>query len=102
MGTFEDLAEVVEQLRRSLLPLRAELLDHPNSAIASGAAVAPVVAALASPDATAMAPAVGPAGDATTIAPTGGLAESQAEDPQLAYSMTDDGEPFPGRRPIRP
>ena len=94
MGTFEDLAEVVEQLR-ARSPLRAELLDHPEFAIASGAAVAPVMAALASPDATAMAPAVGPGGDATTIAPTVGLAESQAEEPQLAYSMTDDGEPLP-------
>jgi hypothetical protein len=95
MGTFEDLAEVVEQLR-ARSPLRAELLDHPEFAIASGAAVAPVAAAaLASPDATAMAPAVGPAGDATTIAPTAGLAESRAEEPQLAYSMTDDGEPLP-------
>jgi hypothetical protein len=96
MGTFEDLAEVVEQLR-ARSPLRAELLDHPEFAIASGAAVAPVVAAAlaTSPDATAMAPAVGPAGDATTIAPTAGLAESRAEEPQLAYSMTDDGEPLP-------
>jgi hypothetical protein len=95
MGTFEDLAEVVEQLR-ARSPLRAELLEHPEFAIASGAAVAPVVAAAqASPTATAMAPAVGPAGDATTIAPTAGLAESQAEEPQLAYSMTDDGEPLP-------
>jgi hypothetical protein len=94
MGTFEDLAEVVEQLR-ARSPLRAELLDHPEFAIASGAAVAPVVAALASPDATAMASALRQAGDATTIAPTARLAESRAEEPQLAYSMTDDGEPLP-------
>jgi hypothetical protein len=94
MGTFADLAEVVEQLR-ARSPLRAELLDHPEFAIASGAAVAPVVAALASPDATAMASALRPAGDATTIAPTARLAESRAEEPQLAYSMTDDGEPLP-------
>ena len=78
MGTFEDLAEVVEQLR-ARSPLRAELLDHPEFAIATGAAVAPAVAL----------------GDATTLAPTVGIAESQAEQPQLAYSMADDGEPLP-------
>ena len=44
MGTFEDLAAVVEQLR-ARSPLRVERLDHPEFAIASGAAVAPAVAA---------------------------------------------------------
>ena len=96
MGTFEDLAGVLEQLR-ARLPLPAELLDHPEFALASGAAAAPAVAAAThdAMDATAMAPALGAAGDATAIAPTVGLAESQAEESQLAYSMTEDGEPLP-------
>jgi hypothetical protein len=95
MGTFEDLDRVVEQLR-ARTPLRAELLDNPEFAIANGAAVAPAVApALDAIDATAMAPAVGLVGDSTTVSPTAGTEELQAEEPQLAYSMTDDGEPLP-------
>ena len=95
MGTFEDLDRVVEQLR-ARTPLRAELLDNPEFAIANGAAVAPAVApALDAIDATAMAPAVGPVGDSTTVSPTAGTEELQAEEPQLAYSMTDDGESLP-------
>ena len=109
-GTFADLAAVVDQLR-ARSPLRAELLDAPEFAIASGAAAflaAPAVGLAG--DATAMAPAVGLAGDATAmapaadatqlageatgIAPTAGLADAHAEEPQLAYSMSDDGEPL--------
>jgi len=109
----------VDELRRALEDSGVQnvvVLDESEAATAmapavgldgDATAVAPTVAldgeatamapaaALASPDATAMAPAVGPAGDATTIAPTAGLAESRAEEPQLAYSMTDDGEPLP-------
>jgi hypothetical protein len=46
-------------------------------------------------DATAMAPATQLAGDATAIAPTAGMAESHAEEPQLAYSMAGDDELLP-------
>jgi hypothetical protein len=78
--------------------------DDPTLALARGALMAAGLAG----DATAMAPAVGPAGDATamapaaqlagdatTMAPTAGIADLQAEEPQLAYSMTEDGEPLP-------
>jgi hypothetical protein len=92
MGTFENLAEVVERLR-ARSPLRVERLEHPEFGIASGAAVAPAEAA--APDATAMAPAVGPVGDATAAAPSAGVGESPADEPQLAYSMTDDAESLP-------
>ena len=44
---------------------------------------------------TAMAPATQVAGDATAIAPTAGMAESHAEEPQLAYSMAGDDELLP-------
>jgi len=46
-------------------------------------------------DATAMAPATQLAGDATGIAPTAGMADANAEEPQLAYSMAGDGELVP-------
>lgn len=56
VGTFEGLTEVVEGLR-ARSPLRVELLEHPEFALASGAAAAPAVAAAAAdPAATAMAP----------------------------------------------
>jgi hypothetical protein len=72
---------------------QVELLDDPAFAIARGAAVAPAVGPAG--DATAMAPATQLAGDATAMAPTAGMADAHAEEPQLAYSMTDDGEPLP-------
>jgi hypothetical protein len=105
MGTSEDLATVVDQLR-ARSPLRVELLDDPGFAVARGAALAP--AAGPAGDATAMAPAVGLHGDATAmapvtqlageatgIAPTAGMADQHAEEPQLAYSMADDGQDLP-------
>jgi hypothetical protein len=92
MGTLENLADVVDQLRAKS-PLRVELLDDPAFAIARGAAVAPAVGLAG--DATAMAPATQLAGDATAMAPTAGMPDARAEEPQLAYSMTDDGEPLP-------
>ena len=101
-GTVADLTDVVDQLR-ARSPLRVEAIENPAFAIARGAAVAPVVGFAG--DATAMAPAVGDAtamapatqlsGDATGIAATAGMVEPHAEEPQLAYSMTDDGELLP-------
>ena len=47
-------------------------------------------------DATAMAPAAGLTGDETTIVPASEFADAHAEDQQLAYSMADDDELYPG------
>jgi hypothetical protein len=114
-GTAADLTDVVDQLR-ARSPLRVEALENPAFAIARGAAAAPVAGFAG--DATAMAPAVGLGGDATAVAPaagdatamapatqlsgdatgiaaTAGMLEPHAEEPQLAYSMTDDGELLP-------
>ena len=101
-GTVADLTDVVDQLR-ARSPLRVEAIENPAFAIARGAAVAPVVGfagdatamAPAAGDATAMAPATQLSGDATGIAATAGMVEPHAEEPQLAYSMTDDGELLP-------
>ncbi len=47
-------------------------------------------------DATAMAPAAGLTGDETTVVPASEFADPNAEDHQLAYSMADEGEQYPG------
>lgn len=47
-------------------------------------------------DATAMAPAAGLTGDETTVVPASEFADPNAEDHQLAYSMADGGEQYPG------
>jgi len=79
MGTSALLTEVVEELR-ARSSLRVELIRDPEFAIASGAAMAPAAAL---------------AGDATAMAPAAGMVDSNAEEPQLAYSMADDGELLP-------
>ncbi|BBY39188.1 hypothetical protein MMAN_33220 [Mycobacterium mantenii] len=47
-------------------------------------------------EATAMAPAAGTTGDETTVVPASEFADPNAEDHQLAYSMADEGEQYPG------
>lgn len=47
-------------------------------------------------DATAAAPAAALAGDETTVVPASEFADPNAEDHQLAYSMADEGEQYPG------
>lgn len=47
-------------------------------------------------NATAAAPAAALAGDETTVVPASEFADPNAEDHQLAYSMADEGEQYPG------
>ncbi|MGB9307590.1 MAG: hypothetical protein WCB92_29085, partial [Mycobacterium sp.] len=110
MGTLRDLAHVADLLR-TRSPLRVELLDRPEFAIARGVAqtflaapaIAPVaghtadamtMAAMAAVAATTAAPAI--AGDATAFMSSNeavtGLAQEQ---PQLAYSQAEDAGLFP-------
>ncbi|OBH22648.1 hypothetical protein A5692_06835 [Mycobacterium sp. E342] len=108
VGASPELAQVADQLRDAST-MRVQVADEPAFAVARGAAMA----AAAGGDATAMAPAVGLTGDETAMAPglTGdetamapGLTGDEttvvpppsAEEPQLAYSMTDGAEPFAG------
>ncbi len=99
MGTMADLGNVADQLR-ARSPLRVEVLGHPDFAIARGAAMAAGLAPTAPQPPftpvghTAMAPATQVAGGATGIAPTAGIADANADEPQLAYSQADDAEPF--------
>jgi hypothetical protein len=99
MGTMADLASVADQLR-ARSPLRVEVLGRPDFAIARGAAMAAGLAPttplppFTPVEHTAMAPATQVAGGATGMAPTAGIAEANAEEPQLAYSEADDAEPF--------
>jgi hypothetical protein len=95
VGASSDLTSVADQLRDAST-MRVEVGDDPTFALARGAALAAAPdATMAAPalsgDATAMAPAAGLTGDETAFAPA---AEPAAEDPQLAYSMADEGELF--------
>jgi hypothetical protein len=100
VGASSDLTSVADQLRDAST-MRVEVGDDPTFALARGAALAAAPRATA-PDATLAAPAL--SGDETATAPAAGLtgdetafapaAEAAAEEPQLAYSMADEGEPF--------
>ncbi|ORB68191.1 hypothetical protein, partial [Mycobacterium scrofulaceum] len=99
VGASPELAQVADQLRETST-MRVQVADDPAFAVARGAAIA---AAPAAGDATALAPAVGLTGDETAMAPVGVTGDETtvvpppgAEEPQLAYSMTDDAEPFAG------
>lgn len=98
LGASPDLDRVADELRDAST-MRVQVADDPTFALARGAAIA--AAALSAADATAMAPAVGLTGDATAMAPSVGDATTvvpapEAEEPQLAYSMADEGGVYPG------
>ncbi|MDM4138744.1 hypothetical protein [Mycobacterium sp. FLAC0960] len=122
LGASPDLNRVADELRDGST-MRVQVAEDPTFALARGAAIAaaPALAAGADAtgdatalapaagltgdetamapafgDATAMAPAAGAAGDETTIVPAAEFADPDAEDQQLAYSMADDGEQYPG------
>src|SRR6185437_16198594 len=87
---------------RDASTMRVRVADDPTFALARGAAIA--AAAPAAGDATAMAPAAPAVGDATAMAPAAGLTGDETtvvpapetEEPQLAYSMADEGGVYPG------
>jgi len=111
LGASPELNRVADELRDAST-MRVRVADDPTFALARGAAIA--AAAPAAGDATAMAPAAGLAGDATAMAPAVGDATAMApaagltgdettvvpapetEEPQLAYSMADEGGVYPG------
>ncbi|GAA4291286.1 hypothetical protein [Mycobacterium paraffinicum] len=113
VGASPELAQFADQFRDAST-MRVQVADDPSFAIARGAAMAAAAqTALSVGDATAMAPAVGLTGDETAMAPglTGdetamapGLTGDETtlvppadvEEPQLAYSLTEDAEPFAG------
>ncbi|OBI37236.1 hypothetical protein A5709_14980 [Mycobacterium sp. E1386] len=102
VGASPELTQVADQLRDAST-MRVQVAEDPSFALARGAAIAAAsAAALAGGDATAMAPAVGLTGDETAMAPgltgdeTTFVAPPDVEEPQLAYSMTEDAEPFAG------
>ncbi|OBF71841.1 hypothetical protein A5750_19045 [Mycobacterium sp. 852002-51613_SCH5001154] len=113
VGASPELAQVADQIRDAST-MRVQVADDPAFAIARGAAMAAAAqTALSAGDATAMAPAVGLTGDETAMAPgltgdetamapgltgdeTTVVPPADVEEPQLAYSMTDDAEPFAG------
>lgn len=90
VGASPELARVADQFRGEST-MRVQVADDPAFALARGAAIAAAAQALSAGDATAMAPAVGPTGDETTVVPP-----PDVEEPQLAYSMTDDAGSFTG------
>ncbi|KKC01625.1 hypothetical protein [Mycobacterium nebraskense] len=103
VGASPELAQVAEQFHEAST-MRVQVADDPSFALARGAAMAAAAqTALSAGDATAMAPAVGLTGDETAMAPAAGPAGDEttfvpppnAEEPQLAYSMTEDAEPLP-------
>lgn len=111
LGASPDLNRVADELRDAST-MRVQVAEDPTFALARGAAIA--AAAASAGDATAMAPAVGLTGDATAMAPAVGEATAMApaagltgdettvvpapdaEEPQLAYSMADEGGVYPG------
>ncbi|TAM72979.1 hypothetical protein [Mycobacterium sp.] len=111
LGASPDLNRVADELRDAST-MRVQVADDPTFALARGAAIAAAAPAAGAAtamapvagltgDATAMAPAVG---DATAMAPAAGLTGDEttvvpapeAEEPQLAYSMADEGGVYPG------
>ncbi|OBH98957.1 hypothetical protein [Mycobacterium scrofulaceum] len=104
VGASPELTQVAEQFRDAST-MRVQVDDDPSFALARGAAMAAAAqAGLSAGDATAMAPAVGLTGDETAMGPAAGPTGDEttvvpppaAEEPQLAYSMTEDAEPFAG------
>jgi hypothetical protein len=104
VGASSDLNSVADQIRESST-VRVEVPDDPTFAVARGAAMAAVPGALLSAgDATAISPTAGLTGDETGFAPVARLTgdetafapgpEPAAADQQLAYSMSDEGEPL--------
>ncbi|WP_297847134.1 hypothetical protein [Mycobacterium sp.] len=111
LGASPELNRVADELRDAST-MRVRVADDPTFALARGAAIA--AAPPAAGDATAMAPAAGLVGDATAMAPAVGDATAMApaagltgdettavpapetEEPQLAYSMADEGGVYPG------
>ena len=100
-GASPELTQVAEQFHDAST-MRVQVADDPSFALARGAAMAAAQTALSAGDATAMALAVGLTGDETAMAPgltgdeTAVVPPPDAEEPQLAYSMTEDAEPFAG------
>ncbi|OBH30063.1 hypothetical protein A9X03_08830 [Mycobacterium sp. E1715] len=104
VGDSAELTRVADQFRDAST-MRVQVAEDPSFAVARGAAMAAAAqTALSAGDATAMAPAVGLTGDETAMAPATGPTGDEttvvpppaAEEPQLAYSMTEDAEPFAG------
>ncbi|OCB33665.1 hypothetical protein A5675_21460 [Mycobacterium malmoense] len=103
VGASPELGQVADQLREAST-MRVQVADDPAFAVARGAAIAAAPATvLAAGDATALAPAVGLTGDETAMAPAGLTGDEttvvpppDAQEPQLAYSMADEAEPFAG------
>ncbi|WP_374023012.1 hypothetical protein [Mycobacterium sp. HNNTM2301] len=104
VGASPELTQVADQLRDAST-MRVQVAEDPSFAVARGAAMAAAAqTALSAGDATALAPAVGLTGDETAMAPAAGPTGDETtvvpppavEEPQLAYSMTEDAEPFPG------
>ncbi|OJZ76275.1 hypothetical protein BRW65_02310 [Mycobacterium paraffinicum] len=102
VGASPELTQVADQFRDAST-MRVQVADDPSFAVARGAAMAAAQTALAAGDATAMAPAVGLTGDETAMAPAAPTGDETTvvpppvvEEPQLAYSMADEAEPFAG------
>ncbi|WP_055405823.1 hypothetical protein, partial [Mycobacterium sp. UM_11] len=101
VGASPELARAAEGFHDAST-MRVQVADDPEFALARGAAIV-AAQALSAGDATAMAPAVGLAGDETAISPVRATGDEttvvpppNAEEPQLAYSMADEPEPFAG------
>jgi hypothetical protein len=99
VGASPELTQFAEQFGGEST-MRVRVADDPTFAVARGAALA---AAPAAGDATALTPAMGLTGDETAMAPAGFTGDEttvvpppDVEEPQLAYSMTDDAQPFAG------
>lgn len=119
LGASPDLNRVADELRDGST-MRVQVAEDPTFALARGAAIAAATAAALqaggatamvpaaglTADETAMAPAfgdattavpsTGPIGDETAFVPASEFADANAEDHQLAYSMADEGEQYPG------
>ncbi len=104
VGASPELAQLADQFHDAST-MRVQVADDPSFALARGAAMAAAAqTAVPAGEATAMAPAVGLTGDETAMAPAAGLSGDETtvvpppevEEPQLAYSMADEAEPFAG------
>jgi hypothetical protein len=119
LGASPDLNRVADELRDGST-MRVQVAEDPTFALARGAAIAAATAAAlqaggatamvpaagltadetamasAFGDATTAVPSTGPIGDETAFVPASEFADPNAEDHQLAYSMADEGEQYPG------
>ncbi|MEE2854275.1 MAG: hypothetical protein VX424_16685 [Actinomycetota bacterium] len=119
LGASPELNRVADELRDAST-MRVQVAEDPTFALARGAAIAAATAAAlqaggatamvpapgltgdetamasAFGDATTAVPSTGPIGDETAFVPASGFADPGAEDQQLAYSMADEGEQYPG------